>query len=58
MKRNHIGVSSRAMRARTGSSRPKKGTSKYARKFLSGNSMYCKRNQRGDDKPDDNQAEA
>ena len=44
MKRNKIGASSRAMRGTTG--KPD-GDSKYARKFKSGLSMYCKRNQRG-----------
>ncbi len=45
MKRNKIGTSSRAMRG-AGSKKPD-GDSKYARKYKSGNSMYCKRNQRG-----------
>jgi len=39
--------SSRAMRQRTAAETTTRGTSKYARKFRSGNSMYCKRNQRG-----------
>ena len=43
MKRNKIGTSSRAMRQRTGASGKPDGDSKYARKFKSGNSMYCKR---------------
>ncbi len=46
MKRNKIGTSSRAMRQRTAAESAARGKSKYARKYRSGNSMYCKRNQK------------
>ena len=46
MKRNKIGASTRAMRQRTAAETVARGDSKYARKYKSGTSMYCKRNQR------------
>ncbi len=39
-------TSSRAMRQRTTAETQARGDSKYARKYWSGKSMYCKRNQR------------
>jgi len=46
MKRNKIGKGTRAMRQRATATTATRGDSKYARKYKSGNSMYCKRNQR------------
>ena len=46
MKRNKIGAGSRSMRQRTTAESQARGTSKYARKYRSGTSMYRKRNQR------------